>query len=397
MLTPGAATLRESLSQSVRSLFKRKPSSESREFWALRDISLEIKPGERVGVIGRNGAGKTTLLKLMSRITEPTTGKIHLRGRVSSLLEVGTGFHPELTGRENIYLNGALLGMSRAEIHRKFDEIVAFSEIERFIDTPVKRYSSGMYVRLAFAVAAHLDPDILLVDEVLAVGDVKFQQKCLGKMRDVSAQGRTLLFVTHQMGIVAQLCERAILLDQGRCVQMGNTQDIVMAYLRGASEGGSQLRERRREDIEGRAMYVQGISLLTAKETPASEYGIADPVSIRVGIAIAERRSGAVMGLVIKDRLGRKIFTAETRLNADSLPARAKALTGQLVIPAHYLTPGEYSLHVALHIPNVEVLDVLDEVCRFSIVDTGSEMALYEGADYGCVFPPCQWTLSHTV
>lgn len=201
------------------------------EFWALKKVSFEVKHGEVIGIIGRNGAGKSTLLKILSRITEPTTGRIHIRGRVASLLEVGTGFHPELTGRENIYLNGAILGMSRAEIRRKFDEIVVFSEVEKFLDTPVKRYSSGMYVRLAFSVAAHLDPDILLIDEVLAVGDAAFQKKCLGKMDHDSKRGRTVFFVSHNMSAVQGLCKRAIWMDKGRIVRDGDASKMVTEYL----------------------------------------------------------------------------------------------------------------------------------------------------------------------
>lgn len=200
------------------------------EFWALRDVDFEIQQGDRVGVIGRNGAGKSTLLKILSRITEPTCGQISIRGRVSSLLEVGTGFHPELTGRENIFLNGAILGMSKAEIARKFDEIVAFAEVEKFLDTPVKRYSSGMYVRLAFAVAANLEPEILIVDEVLAVGDQQFQKKCLGKMEEVGKEGRTVIFVSHSMPTVTSLCDRAILLEAGRVAKMGPTSEVVIHY-----------------------------------------------------------------------------------------------------------------------------------------------------------------------
>lgn len=203
----------------------------SEEFWALKDVSFDIKQGDRVGIIGRNGAGKSTLLKILSRITEPTTGRITIDGRVASLLEVGTGFHSELSGRENIYLNGAILGMSRAEIRRKFDEIVAFAEVERFLDTPVKRYSSGMYVRLAFAVAAHLEPEILIVDEVLAVGDAQFQKKCLGKMEDVSTkEGRTVLFVSHNLGAVCQLCNRGIYLQNGKIQTIGDIRDVVESY-----------------------------------------------------------------------------------------------------------------------------------------------------------------------
>jgi lipopolysaccharide transport system ATP-binding protein len=215
-------------------------ADEVEEFWALKDVSFEIKQGEAVGIIGRNGAGKSTLLKLLSRITEPTTGRIEINGRVASLLEVGTGFHPELTGRENIYLNGAILGMTRAEIKRKFDEIVDFAEIEKFLDTPVKRYSSGMYVRLAFAVAAHLDPEILVVDEVLAVGDVKFQKKCLGKMQDVAGAGRTVLFVSHNMAVVRSLCRQGILLHQGGLLMQGPIEEVIHRYTTMDAERGEQ-------------------------------------------------------------------------------------------------------------------------------------------------------------
>ncbi|MEO5713805.1 MAG: ABC transporter ATP-binding protein [Luteolibacter sp.] len=234
-------TLRDVLSTKAGSLFgARKPEGGHRksieEFWALKDVGFEIKQGEAVGIIGRNGAGKSTLLKLLSRITEPTTGRIELEGRVASLLEVGTGFHPELTGRENIYLNGAILGMGRLEIRRKFDEIVEFAEVEKFLDTPVKRYSSGMYMRLAFAVAAHLEPEILVVDEVLAVGDAAFQEKCLGKMGEVSSGGRTILFVSHQMNAVQSLCDRCLLLQQGRLVASGPTAEIIHKYLNKESQ-----------------------------------------------------------------------------------------------------------------------------------------------------------------
>jgi lipopolysaccharide transport system ATP-binding protein len=228
--------LRDVLADKAKSLFqKRKAESGKRkaveEFWALKDVAFEVKPGEAVGIIGRNGAGKSTLLKLLSRITEPTTGRMRLRGRVASLLEVGTGFHPELTGRENIFLNGAVLGMHRAEIKKKFDEIVDFAEVEKFLDTPVKRYSSGMYMRLAFAVAAHLEPEILIVDEVLAVGDAQFQKKCLGKMEEVSTnQGRTVIFVSHNMLAVSRLCSRTILLDSGAISAHGETAQILRHY-----------------------------------------------------------------------------------------------------------------------------------------------------------------------
>src|SRR5260221_85068 len=223
-----------SLERKTRDMWRGGPivqGDEVEEFWALGEVSFQVRRGDVVGVIGRNGAGKSTLLKLLSRITEPTEGRIEIRGRVASLLEVGTGFHPELTGRENIYLNGAILGMTRAEIKQKFDEIVAFAEIERFLDTPVKRYSSGMYVRLAFAVAAHLEPEILVVDEVLAVGDAEFQKKCLGKMRDVAGHGRTVVFVSHNMAAVRALCPTSLLLVSGQLAAAGDTGTVILSYV----------------------------------------------------------------------------------------------------------------------------------------------------------------------
>ena len=222
--------LREEIFKLPQRLFQH-GHQDKEEFWALRDVSFDIMPGDRVGIIGRNGAGKSTLLKLLSRITEPSTGKITLRGRVASLLEVGTGFHPELTGRENIFLNGAILGMSRAEVRRKFDEIVDFAGVEKFLDTPVKRYSSGMYVRLAFAVAAHLEPEILTVDEVLAVGDAEFQKKCLGKMKQVGQEGRTVLFVSHNMAAIKQLCHNAILFNNGEVISSASAELVIQEYL----------------------------------------------------------------------------------------------------------------------------------------------------------------------
>lgn len=245
----GYTTLRDQLTRGAKSLGRRlvstvngksKPNPTGEEFWALKDVSFEIKQGEVVGFIGRNGAGKSTLLKILSRIVEPTSGEITITGRVASLLEVGTGFHPELTGRENIYLNGAILGMSKVEIKKKFDEIAAFSEVEKFLDTPVKRYSSGMYVRLAFAVAAHLEPEILIVDEVLAVGDAAFQKKCLGKMDDVAKAGRTVLFVSHNMGVVQTLCSRGILLQGGTVLGDGSAIAAVTTYLKILEQMSSQ-------------------------------------------------------------------------------------------------------------------------------------------------------------
>src|SRR5262245_46580413 len=242
-------------------------------FWALKDVSFEVKRGEVVGIIGRNGAGKSTLLKILSRITEPTAGRVTINGRVASLLEVGTGFHPELTGRENIYLNGAILGMTRAETRRKFDDIVAFAEVERFLDTPVKRYSSGMYVRLAFAVAAHLDPEILIVDEVLAVGDTEFQRKCLGKMGEVASGGRTVLFVSHNLPAVSSLCNELITLADGNIVFHGHPNEGIPSYLRRneseASSGGPKYRP---PEDRGASVHLSSARLLDEHGTPTTSF-----------------------------------------------------------------------------------------------------------------------------
>lgn len=263
--------------------------------WALKDVSFEVKKGEVVGIIGRNGAGKSTLLKILSRITEPTEGHAAIHGRVGSLLEVGTGFHPELTGRENIYLNGAILGMRKAEIEHKFDEIVAFAEIEKFIDTPVKRYSSGMYVRLAFAVAAHLEPEILLVDEVLAVGDAAFQKKCLGKMDDVAKEGRTILFVSHNMGAVSALCRKAIFLDQGLVTRIGHASQIIEAYLCSLLEASKySLRDRRDRDGTGRGRITHAY--------------LAAPEGTRLQQALSGYECILIIGYEASDRLAAPVF-----------------------------------------------------------------------------------------
>jgi lipopolysaccharide transport system ATP-binding protein len=289
-------TLRDAIGNALRKPFeKRSPSvngdvgdrKENGHVWALREVSLEVKPGEVVGIIGRNGAGKSTLLKILSRITRPTSGCAEIFGRVGSLLEVGTGFHPELTGRENVYLNAAVLGMKKKEISRKFDEIVAFAEIEKFIDTPVKRYSSGMYVRLAFSVAAHLEPEILLVDEVLAVGDLAFQRKCLGKMQAVGTQGRTVLFVSHQMSAIRSLCERAIWLDSGTVIHQGSSSKVVREYEECQTrplEGFSSVATRSPHDIGKRDFYVQHVQFLNGQGKTSNVFSYNDCLTLDVNL-----------------------------------------------------------------------------------------------------------------
>jgi lipopolysaccharide transport system ATP-binding protein len=295
------ATLRDSISAAVRKpLAALRANGHSETFWALRDVDFEVAPGEVVGVIGRNGAGKSTLLKILSRITEPTTGRAELYGRVASLLEVGTGFHPELTGRENVFLNGAILGMRKAEIDRKFDEIIAFAEIEKFIDTPVKHYSSGMYVRLAFAVAAHLEPEILIIDEVLAVGDAQFQKRCLGKMNEVAKSGRTVLFVSHNMRAVAQLCEHCIWIDRGRLMSRGRANEVVVDYLSSAQPqktDGLITDEMRAH--ERREMSFTRVALMDENATPVTAVYFGDPLRFRAEFEVRTPLPQARLALAV--------------------------------------------------------------------------------------------------
>lgn len=296
-------TLRDVITAGTKTVARKllKPSSKSQlhptreEFWALKDISFEIKQGDRVGIIGRNGAGKSTLLKILSRITEPTNGRIRIQGRVASLLEVGTGFHPELTGRENIYLNGAILGMSKVEITRKFDEIVAFSEVEKFLDTPVKRYSSGMYVRLAFAVAAHLEPEILIVDEVLAVGDIQFQKKCLGKMESVASEGRTVLFVSHNVAAVRNLCKSAILMNRGKLELQGDASTVLQHYIEGGATIQSAYDVPRPKNEEAPGFAVK-VTVEDGAGHPAVSIPVGRPWQVRVDFTVTRHLDHFVMG-----------------------------------------------------------------------------------------------------
>ncbi len=283
-ITEGAKTASQRLFSRFRGGDGKSDAPAVEEFWALKDVNLEIEHGERVGIIGRNGAGKSTLLKILSRIVEPTTGRVRITGRLASLLEVGTGFHPELTGRENILLNASILGMGRREVRRKFDEIVSFADVEKFLDTPVKRYSSGMYVRLAFAVAAHLDPDILLVDEVLAVGDAAFQRKCLGKMEQVSSEGRTVLFVSHSMPTVTSLCRRAVLLEGGRICHVGPTSEVILRYYTNDSSASPAMADFAQD---GRTVGDRHARLLAgrvrnSRGEPSIEIGITEPLTVEM-------------------------------------------------------------------------------------------------------------------
>lgn len=356
------------------------------EFWALNDLNFEIKRGDAVGIIGRNGAGKSTLLKILSRITEPTKGKIDIRGRIASLLEVGTGFHHELSGRENIYLNGAILGMKRAEIKNRFDEIVAFSGVEKFLDTPVKRYSSGMYVRLAFAVAAHLEPEILVVDEVLAVGDAEFQKKCLGKMNDVTTrEGRTVLFVSHQMGTIAQLCNTTMVMSHGHLQFSGETSKAIDFY----TENNTNKIEVLQKEIADPGVYqFLGVFSADSDGNQKHEYRHDESISLFTSIYLPDVPPNMELAVSLYDKNKRRVFTIHEPLS--KYYKEGKRLELLTTIPAGFLTPGHYSWLMCLNMPGIRLYDLQDDICAFSIIDTGSSFASYENADYGCVFPVYQ-------
>ena len=360
--------------------------------WALRDIDFDIKQGEVLGIIGRNGAGKSTLLKLLSKVTAPTTGAIKIKGRIASLLEVGTGFHPDLSGRDNIFLNGAILGMNKRETASKFDEIVDFAGVARYIDTPVKRYSSGMYVRLAFAVAAHLEPEILIVDEVLAVGDAEFQKKCLGKMKDVSTQkGRTVLFVSHQMGSITQLCSRAILLKNGKLVYGGKPDATVDYYLK---QNNQSTTDAFTGNNDGKKQfYFKKIFNTADRETPVSEFGTHETVKMRVELASIEYRPSVELAFALIDKRGTRVFTIHEKLYPNILSETKKEASFIIEMPPAFLAPGFYSWIAVIHIPHQHAFDKAEDVCRFSITDTGTNLSDYEGSDIGVVLP--KYTISN--
>jgi lipopolysaccharide transport system ATP-binding protein len=356
--------------------------------WALKDINFEVQPGEVLGIIGRNGAGKSTLLKILSRVTEPTTGRIIMNGRVASLLEVGTGFHPDLTGRENIYLNGAILGMTKREITAKFDEILDFAGVERYIDTPVKRYSSGMHVRLGFAVAAHLEPEILIVDEVLAVGDAEFQKKCLGKMKDVSEkEGRTVLFVSHNMGAIKTLCTRTIVISSGSIANDGNTSYAIERYLSSnqVERREHYINESPREDSD-----ILDIKIVDAKGEACGNFSFDQSIQILTTLKIAERHLDAVFDIRVRDQIERNVFTTQVPINRFTNEEGILKLSVQ--IPSNVLVPNVYQLLVGFHKANIELIKYLESPVQFSIEETGTDFFQYAGKDYGCVFISCDWS-----
>ena len=347
-------SFREMLMGAISAPFRRYKSlsghiDEAQLFWALKDINFKVAQGEVVGIIGKNGAGKSTLLKVLSRITTPTEGRVTIKGNVASLLEVGTGFHPELSGRENIYLNGAILGMRRREINSKFDDIVNFANVEKFVDTPVKRYSSGMYVRLAFSIAAHLEPEILIVDEVLAVGDIEFQKRCLGKLSDIATQGRTVLFVSHNMSAINRLCSRGILLENGRLVVDGLVNDVIREYLQDDQAFSNGLWVSKDSNQDGE-INVERIEIVNEQNQTTTLFNFEEKIEVRITYRTSLSRSQFVMGVALADAQGNDLFSSfdtDDKKLRDYAPALNNSISCN--IPARLFKPGAYTMTVFAH------------------------------------------------
>ena len=392
-------TIRETIMEILHSPFRQRQKKHDDDrrhpFWALKDVSFEVKKGEVVGIIGRNGAGKSTLLKILSRITVPTEGRVEIYGRIGSLLEVGTGFHPELTGRENIFLNGAILGMKREEIKTKFDEIVAFAEVEKFIDTPVKYFSSGMYVRLAFAVAAHLESEILLVDEVLAVGDMSFQKKCLNKMQDIGEGGRTVLFVSHNMGAIQTLCDRAILLEEGRVIQDGMPAAVVQEYLNGGSSITSQKVWLENERPGTQSLRLVSVSLKNAFGIPAKEINLSEEANFEIEYEIVKEGARALFSLVLFDATGYCIFGSLSNTGENAYhgkPLKKGHYVSTCTIYGNLLNNGRYYASI------IGATDYwtdgfrADHVIVFEALDDGRLRGDFAGNYGGVIRPKLRWT-----
>ncbi len=404
-----SGSLRETLEHSFNKLIGKKDAiDKAEEFWALKDVNFEIKKGEAVGIIGRNGAGKSTLLKILSRITEPTTGKITINGRVASLLEVGTGFHPELTGRENIFMNGAILGMKQAEIKRKFDEIVDFSGIEKFIDTPVKHYSSGMYVRLAFAVAAHLEPEILIIDEVLAVGDAEFQKKCLGKMNDVSSkEGRTILFVSHSMPMITSLCSKAFLFNSGYMVESGKPSDVILKYYNKQSSSPAKVNYENQSKTVGDETVILLEGYVKNKNGEiVPEVSIEEPVTIGMRYRIKKSRHIDEQSFTYP-QLNFYLSSGELAFIAMAPVSESENITtgeysAECNLPANFLNAETYfvSLGMATCDGHVRVHFYIDNALMFNVKEDLSRTLKtsrnnFSGLINGAVRPSLDWNISN--
>lgn len=361
-----------------------KSSLPKEEFWALKDVSFDVYPGESIGIIGKNGAGKSTLLKILSKITPPTSGKIISRGRIASLLEVGTGFHPELTGRENVYMNGSILGMRRKEIQKNFDAIVDFAGVEKFIDTPLKHYSSGMQLRLAFAVAAYLENEILIIDEVLAVGDAEFQKKCMGKMEDVSKSGRTVLFVSHNMGSLVQLCKKGMLLQKGESVNINNIDLVISQYLHNEeNEKGGWIKEGDDNLIEKEVEFLK-IFLTNKEGTTTFDFLTDDDIFININLNIYKLDAPYSILVTILNSFKQPVFSSEKIISQDM---------HKLKINKKFLQEGFFSIEARIHIPASKCVDKIENCCEFKVTDTSSEWIIYNahGYNHGSVFGNCEW------
>jgi lipopolysaccharide transport system ATP-binding protein len=400
MMMAGYRTLRETLGEQFSAPIRRlrEGNSEANKFWALRDISFDVKQGQALGIIGRNGAGKSTLLKILSRVTDPSEGYAEINGRVGSLLEVGTGFHPELTGRENIFLNGAILGMKRREIMRKFDEIVEFSEVEKFIDTPVKRYSSGMHLRLAFAVAAHLEPEILVVDEVLAVGDAEFQRKCLGKMTDVANQGRTVLFVSHNMSAVLRLTEESLVIEKGQLVKRAPSAQAVDYYLScGLSQEGQ--RQWLEDEVAASAapFHPLEIRVCDTKGTVSDSLRSVEPVTIEMEYRLDAAITGLRVGIYLMSARGEFILTSfdtdDPGLFENFATRPAGHYTSRCVLPPDFLNEGRYILGVNASSFRVRRYFQDEQALAFSVDAAGAPGMQWPEPRIGPVRPRLEWKI----
>ncbi|MEI6020236.1 MAG: polysaccharide ABC transporter ATP-binding protein [Bacteroidota bacterium] len=362
-----------------------KPSAKKEDFWALKDVNFTVNPGDSVGIIGKNGAGKSTLLKILSKITPPTSGSIISRGRIASLLEVGTGFHLELSGRENIYMNGSILGMKRADIVKKFDEIVDFAGVQKFIDTPLKHYSSGMQLRLAFAVAAFLEPEILIIDEVLAVGDAEFQKKCITKMEDINHGGRTILFVSHNMGTVMQLCNNCILLKDGQIVERGKPSDIIQSYYNNSAESYVGT------DNTSKNIYIKKVETCSEAGILSANFAHSQTIHVRITIAINKYEDVQNIGLAMLRNDKKRVFTVNKALsnfagNGD------KEVCVELIIEGGLIAPMDYSFLIALNTKTgLITYDWAENICPIKVYDDGTEFAFAEGVDYGCIIIKDKW------
>jgi len=395
----GYQTLRDAIATTLSSARHRTPPEARETIWALRDVSFDVERGQVLGIIGRNGAGKSTLLKLLSRVTEPTEGQALIHGRVGSLLEVGTGFHPELTGRENVYLNGAILGMKRAEIDRKFDEIVAFAEVERFVETPVKRYSSGMYLRLAFAVAAHLEPEILVVDEVLAVGDAEFQRKCLGKMSDVAQEGRTVLFVSHNMSAILRLTEHCLVLDQGRIALQASTSEAVDYYM---TAGDVASGERRWEGEEGGSpanpFHPIALRVLDRRGRVAERVASIEPFTIEFEYRLATELTGLRVGLYLATSRGEPVLTSfdtDAPQAFETWTARpAGRYVSRCLVPANLLNGGTFVLGVNASAFRIRSYLTEERALTLTVDPTGAPGSHWAEPRGGPIRPALEWDIS---